>query len=59
MEDKKIVAVIRESVLLELQDEIPELFDNEKVIVKVLEDHMFDVFIDVAKQQEKNSLPEK
>lgn len=59
MEDKKIVAVIRESVLLELQDEIPELFDNEKVIVKVLEDHMFDVFIDVAKQQEKNNLPEK
>lgn len=59
MEDKKIVAVIRESVLLELQDEIPELFDNEKVIVKVLEDHMFDVFIDVAKQQEKNNLSEK
>jgi len=51
MENKKIVAVIRESAMLDLKKELPELFENDNIIVKPLEDHMFDIFIKMSKEQ--------
>lgn len=51
MENKKIVAVIRESAMLDLKKELPELFENDNIIAKPLEDHMFDIFIKMSKEQ--------
>lgn len=52
MENKKIVALIKGSAYKELKEELPELFNNDSIKIELLEDHMFDYFLEFQKDIE-------
>lgn len=46
---KTVIAYIRKSNLQELKKELPELFDQEDVEIKVLDDKEFDAYVEMKK----------
>lgn len=43
---KKIMLIVKESALEELKNELPELFENEEIVVEIIEDDDFDAYIE-------------
>lgn len=49
---KRVIAVVKESAYDELYQEVPELFKNETVVIKVVDDWSFDHWMEIKEREE-------
>ena len=53
MDNKKVVAIVKNSAYNDLKKEVPELFEKEEVQIEIYEDHIFDYFISLKEEEKK------